>query len=100
MRIWHLVSRSATIVAAGIHVSDHKTLTEESAQHLQHINLREAQTLFLEHVRFASAPPSYTKHKECYHACVLCLSEVFLVHYWLKEFGHLIYQHSPAECGW
>jgi len=32
------------------YVSDHKTLTEESAQHLQYMNLREAQTLFFEHV--------------------------------------------------
>jgi len=33
------------------HVSNHKPLTDESAQHLQWVNLREAQTLFFDHVR-------------------------------------------------
>ena len=33
------------------YMSDHKPLTDETAQHLQRVNLREAQTLFFHHVR-------------------------------------------------
>ena len=45
-------SKSVITENAGAkYISDHKPLTDETRQHLQRVNLREAQTLFFDHVR-------------------------------------------------